>query len=132
MPDLLKRQLYALSPDGEPVLHGARCRCGHVFFPVQAYGCEACGATGAAITPTLLAGRGRLVASARVMLHARKDREPPFTVVTVRLDDGPVLRTLFDGNPDVPLRAGQPLYATLAEVAGPEGAALDLRFTTQP
>lgn len=132
MPDFLKPQLYALPADGRPVLRGGRCRCGHVFFPMQAYGCEACGATGEALTPVPLAGRGRLVASARVMLHARKDREPPFTVVTVKLDDGPVLRTLLDGNPEATLRAGQPLYATLAEVNGPDGPALDLRFTPTP
>jgi uncharacterized OB-fold protein len=131
MPDLLKPELYTVPADGLPALRGGRCTCGHVFFPMQTYGCEACGATGDALMPTLLAGKGRLVASARVMLHARKDREPPFTVVTVRLDDGPVLRTLLDGNPDAPLPVGQPLRATLAEVTGPNGPALDLRFTPQ-
>ncbi len=132
MPALLKPELYTLPAHGQPALRGGRCTCGHVFFPMQTYGCEACGATGEALAPALLSGRGRLVASARVMLHARKDREPPFTVVTVKLDDGPVLRTLLDCNPDAPLPVGQPLCATLTEVTGPAGQALDLRFKPLP
>jgi len=133
MPDLLKPELYTAPAEGRPALRGGRCGCGHVFFPMQTYGCEACGATGDALRPALLAGQGRLVASSRVMLHARTDRAAPFTVVTVKLDDGPVVRTLLAHDAESVLPAGQPLYATLVEVPRPDGGtALDLRFTPTP
>ena len=32
-------------PD-RPALIGGRCVCGHVFFPMQTYGCEKCGRYG--------------------------------------------------------------------------------------
>src|SRR5262245_20452118 len=92
---LLKPALYAAVPDGVPVLRGGRCRCGYVFFPMQTYGCERCGCAGDALTPAALAGRGRLVATARVHLHADPARPAPFTIGTIALDAGPVIRTLL-------------------------------------
>ncbi|MFJ4293175.1 Zn-ribbon domain-containing OB-fold protein [Cupriavidus sp. NPDC089707] len=133
MPDALKPSLYTVPEFGTPQLRGGRCACGHIFFPMQAYGCERCGQAGDALTPMLLAGRGRLVASARVQMHARKDREVPFTVLSVALDDGPVVRTLLGAGSEAPLVAGQPMFATLEEVPQADGGAqLDLRFSAHP
>jgi hypothetical protein len=97
-----------------------------VFFPFQRYGCEWCG--GIALTQRVLSGGGKLLASAPVHLHAGKNREAPFTVVSVALDDGPIVRTLLaDG--DVP-PAGVRMMTTLVDVRDAEGAErLDLRFT---
>ena len=130
MTELLKPALYRAegSPGtpAVPALIGGVCEaCGHVFFPMQTYGCERCGAV--SLSPRLLAGTGRLVASARVHLHAGKGREAPFTVGTIALDDGPVVRTLLadDGG----LAPGARMTTTLVPVRDAEGAErLDLRF----
>jgi uncharacterized protein len=132
--DLLKPALYraegTAAVPAAPALLGGVCRaCGHVFFPLQAYGCEKCGST--ELAPRALSGAGRLLASARVHLHAGKGREAPFTVVSVALDDGPVVRTLLaEGGP--PPRAGARVAAVLAPAPGPEGEPrLDLRFAAE-
>lgn len=129
----LKPTLYTVpSEDGSsvPQLRGGRCACGYVFFPMQTYGCEKCGRTGAALTPTLLEGKGTLVASARVLMHARKDREPPFVVVSVKLDAGPVVRTLLAEDTAEHLPVGLPVEACLVEVGKSDSGEtlVDLRF----
>lgn len=130
MTNLLKPDLYeaggtASAPD-HPALNGGACQaCGHVFFPLQAYGCERCGSVD--LAPRKLGGSGALTASARVHLHAGKGREAPFTVVAVRLDDGPVVRTL--AGDDAPLAVGQRMVTALLPATGPDGErCLDLRF----
>lgn len=128
----LKPDLYTVAAGtAAPQLRGGRCACGYVFFPMQTYGCERCGRTGEALMPALLDGTGTLVASARVLLHAGKSRVAPFVVVSVKLDAGPVVRTLLADDRETPLPIGTRLAARLAEVgqaeAGPE-AAVDLRF----
>jgi uncharacterized OB-fold protein len=132
-PELLKPGLYrragtAARPD-HPALLGGACACGYVFFPLQAYGCERCGGTH--LRPMALSGAGRLLASARVHLHAGKGREAPFTVGSIRLEDGPIIRTLIEGD-DTPLLPGAAVVAVLAPVADPEGGQrLDLRFAAE-
>jgi hypothetical protein len=128
---LLKSALYrAHGGDGvAPALLGGACACGYVFFPMQRYGCERCG--GADLTPRTLSGVGRLLASARVHLHAGKGREAPFTVGAVKLDDGPIVRTLVEGAGDA-LRAGARMVTTLVAVADADGQpCLDLRFVPE-
>jgi uncharacterized OB-fold protein len=133
MPELLKPALYQERGTPEvpdhPALLGGACACGYVFFPVQHFGCEKCGGTD--IEPRVLSGTGRLVASARVHLHAGKGREAPFTAAAIALDDGPMVRTLLaDDAP--PLRPGQRMVTTLEPVLGPEGEPrLDLRFAPE-
>jgi uncharacterized OB-fold protein len=128
----LKPRLYSIPPDAatSPRLAGGRCQCGHVFFPMQTYGCEVCGATGDALQPAELPAQGTLVASSRVLMHARKDREPPYVVVSVRLDDGPVIRTLLDEDTTDVIPVNAPLRGRLVEVARTEDGAsvVDLRF----
>jgi uncharacterized OB-fold protein len=129
----LKPLLYTLPDEGGnglPQLCGGHCQCGHVFFPMQTYGCEKCGSTGDALRPTLLPAQGTLVASARVLLHARKDRQPPFVVVSVRLDDGPVVRTLLAEDSEAVLPVGAAMHARLVEVGRAESGEpiVDLRF----
>lgn len=129
----LKSTLYAIPPPGTddvPALKGGRCACGHAFFPMQRYGCERCGRRGEALSEAMLAGRGALVASARVMLHAGTGRQAPFVVVSVKLDDGPVLRTLLAEDTDTVLPVGQPMQACLVEVGRSDAgeSLVDLRF----
>ncbi|MBY4947703.1 OB-fold domain-containing protein [Cupriavidus respiraculi] len=131
---LLKPALYddgGTGAAGAVRLKGGRClSCGHVFFPLQRYGCEQCGAHGDALAPALLDGHGTLLARATVHMHARPERVAPFVIGTVRLDDGPLVRTLLDTAPDTPPPVGARVRATLVEVAGADPASLarDLRF----
>jgi len=122
---LLKPDLYTATD--RPALLGGRCTCGHVFFPMQTYGCEKCGRHGNALAPFELAGEGELIASAQVHMHAGKGRDAPFTVCAVRLKDGPMVRTLLvEGAED--LEPGTKMVAVLVPVASEEGGRLDLRF----
>ncbi|GAA5232528.1 hypothetical protein FOZ76_00570 [Verticiella sediminum] len=125
--------LYAAQAESAPgaraVLLAVRCTCGHVAFPPQAYGCERCGRDGDALTIGRLDGAGRLLASARVHLHAADYPKAPFTVVEVALDDGPVVRALLAGDGgDVRLPAGTPMQACLGEDMDAGQTSLDLRF----
>jgi len=129
---LLKPALYGppTDPKEQPLLHGGRCQCGYVFFPMQTYGCERCGRHGEALTSCQLAGRGALLAEAVVHLHADKSRPTPFTVVKIQLEDGPVVRSLLATQSPAVL-PGRPLVATF-EIVDRTGAGeptLDLRFT---
>lgn len=134
MDELLKPQLYraegTAEAPGRPALLGGVCAaCGYVFFPMQRYGCEKCGSRD--LEPRPFSGVGRLLASARVHLHAGKGREAPFTVGSIQLDDGPIVRTLIvEGAP--PLAPGARMATTLSAVVDAEGQArLDLRFAPE-
>src|SRR5579863_5694815 len=123
MTELLKPALYRADGTAEapehPALLGAVCEiCGYVFFPLQRYGCEKCG--GADIASRALSGAGRLLASARVHLHAGKGREAPFTVGSVALDDGPIVRTLIVDDSEA-LAPGRRMATTLAPATDAEG-----------
>lgn len=110
-----------------PALVGGRCRsCGYVFFPMQQYGCERCGATN--LERFAIAGRGRLIASAKVWLHAAPERQAPFTVGSVITDDGAVVRALLDDSCADSLHPGDVVTTLL--VADRRGGqdTQDLRF----
>jgi len=130
---LLKPALYEAGAEGEAWLNGGACACGRLFFPLQAFGCEMCGRHGPDLQPRRLSGAGAVVASATVHLHAGKGREAPFDVCVVKLEDGPVVRTLLTsvGDPPPP---GRMVRAVLVEVAGrePGERARDLRFEVAP
>ena len=126
---LLKPLLYGPDPVADRdavVLYGGRCTCGHVFFPLQRYGCERCGRAGADLTAVPLKGCGTLVASVTVHMHARPERKAPFTVGSIRLDDGPALRALLAGSVK-DLKPGCRMVARLLP-AEPDTDVLDLRF----
>jgi uncharacterized OB-fold protein len=126
---LLKPTLYRSEGTADapthPSLLGGVCDNGHVCFPLQHYGCERCGSVD--LQPRTLAGVGRLLASARVHLHPGKGREAPFTVGSIQLDDGPIVRTLIAA--DAPLLVGARMGTILVPVVDAEGReCLDLRF----
>ena len=128
--DLLKPSLYTAegssAEPAHPALIGGACPCGYVFFPMQAYGCERCGRTDLETRP--LSGRGKLLASAQVHLHMGKSRQAPFTVGSIALIDGPIVRTLLIED-EKSFRPGDEVVTRLIEVRDAEGnAKLDLRF----
>lgn len=130
---LLKPRLYSEGTsdgaDSTARLKGGRCRCGYVFFPMQTYGCERCGSHGDALTPCELSATGKLLAEATVHLHADKNRPPPFTIVKVALDDGPVIRTLL-ADDSAAVASGQRVTGKLVPVQSESGeTVLDLRFS---
>ncbi|WP_375779495.1 Zn-ribbon domain-containing OB-fold protein [Bradyrhizobium sp. ma5] len=131
---LLKPSLYSAAPGHQKEvtarLKGGRCRCGYVFFPMQTYGCERCGSHGDALTPCELSADGTLLAEATVHLHADKNRLPPFTIVKVALDDGPVIRTLL-AEDSAPVAPGRRVTGRLIAVGQSESGetVLDLRFS---
>ncbi|MGH1351825.1 MAG: Zn-ribbon domain-containing OB-fold protein [Methyloligellaceae bacterium] len=132
-PPLLKPSIYkeegTPSLPENPALLGGKCSCGYVFFPMQTYGCEKCGHHGEALQATELTGRGRIIASTKVHLHAGK-RETPFIVAAIELEDGPVVRTLMD-TPEAQVSPGDPVVTVLVNTADPETgeARRDLRFS---
>jgi uncharacterized protein len=115
-------------PD-RPALIGGRCVCGHVFFPMQTYGCEKCGRHGDHLRELRLSGCGRLLAFARVHIHARPYPKVPFTVVVVRLDEGPVIRALLDPAVGGDLRDGAGMVAKLVQEQSEGHSRKVLRFT---
>jgi uncharacterized protein len=82
-------------PDSDvPALYGAECgHCGRVYFPPIGIGCEMCGATGDALTPTVLATVGTVYALAEVHLH-HGSPPAPFTIAEIVLDAGPLVRAM--------------------------------------
>ncbi|HEY4171128.1 MAG TPA: OB-fold domain-containing protein [Reyranella sp.] len=123
MDALLKPSLYTPAA----TLLGGRCTCGHVFFPMQTHGCEVCGRHGADLQPMTLSGRGMLLSSTVVHLHADKARPTPFTIGKVALAEGPVVRTLLV-DPVREIAPGTAMAATLVPV---EGDKRDLRFAPE-
>lgn len=123
MGDLLKPTLYTSAA----TLLGGRCRCGHVFFPMQHHGCEVCGGHGADLEPMTLSGRGMLLSSTVVHLHADKALQTPFTIGKIVLAEGPVVRTLLV-DADMTITPGTAMKAILVPV---EGDKRDLRFAPE-
>jgi uncharacterized OB-fold protein len=125
--------LYAEAGAGsdQVVLQGGVCACGHLFFPMQTYGCERCGRDGEALGPRSLEARGKLLASAMVHRHADKSRPTPFTVVEVRLDAGPTVRSLLSERAEDP-EPGVQMHAVLEAVGTGDGGEeiFDLRFVS--
>ena len=132
---LKKPELYSpahehdAAPGAAALLHGMRCTCGHVAFPPQQYGCERCGRHGDDLRPVSLSGRGRLLASSVVHMHAAAYPVAPFTVVEVELEEGVVTRGLLAGDQAGGAKPGALLRSVLqAEPAADGGEVLDLRF----
>lgn len=82
--------------DDKPLrLRGGRCQaCGFVFFPMQSYGCENCGALGQSIASIALDSRGIVAIATVVYRHEDPRRRTPFRVVEVDLDAGVKVRAL--------------------------------------
>lgn len=129
---LFKPELYryngTASRPHNPALIGGRCgSCSYVYFPFRSYGCERCGSGDLAMLE--LAGHGRLVAAVEVHFHPAADRNAPFTIGTIALDDGPVIRTLLlAGDRFI---TGDPVVAVLAPVRVGDAEMLDLRFAAE-
>lgn len=80
-------------------LSGRRCtRCELVTVPGEPFGCERCGARREEHVDAEFDSAGTVHGIAVVYRHAREEPPTPFTVVEVRLDAGPVVRTRLVGS----------------------------------
>lgn len=90
--------MQSLFEQGEksPHLRGQRCsNCSRVAFPPNPYGCESCGMSGDVVIDEKLAGQGRLRAFVTTN-HANQRNIPvPYTVASIELEGGPVIRALM-------------------------------------
>lgn len=100
-------------------LEASRCpQCGLLAVPPEPIGCERCGTPGGELQRTSTASSGVVIGHAVVHQHARPEPATPFVVVEVRLDAGPVVRSL--------LRDAGPGDVDLGDRV--EGATLATRF----
>jgi len=109
-----------------PRLRGQKCSvCNRVAFPPNPYGCEMCGAPVSALTEQPLTGEGHLKAFATTFLAPRKDMEAPFTVASIALKDGPVIRALMTTPTSETLNVGDAVQSVLVT----KSEKPELRFT---
>lgn len=131
----LHEELFSLHGTPElpdhPALKGARCACGHVFFPRKTYGCEKCGRRPDEIEPVELTGRGRLLAFAKVHRSALEQLLAPYMVGTILLDDGCAVRALLADVDEQDLQHGQTVYTKLVAIGEDEQGRtiVDVRFS---
>jgi len=91
-------------------------------LPHQRHGYERCdGRTATTFGWRTLAGRATVLAATVVKLHADPRRTAPFTVLRLRLDDGPVVRAVAADGAEVVV--GGRVEAVLVPVPGCRRAA---------
>lgn len=114
-----------------PSLRAQKCgACGFIRFPPNPYGCEQCGATDGAVTDCRLRGEGKLRAFATTYHASRKDQEVPYTVASIELVDGPVIRVMMAEPTDAELAVGVSVRSILNSAAKDGASDGDqLRFT---
>jgi uncharacterized OB-fold protein len=79
-------------------LTASRCpQCGLLAVPPEPFGCERCGTPAAQLVAASVSSDGVVVGHAVVHQHASSEPATPFVIVEVRLDAGPVLRSLLRG-----------------------------------
>ena len=110
-----------------PALLGGKCNaCGSVFFPMQTYGCEACGSLD--LVPQRLTGRGKLICSAPVFMSMNPALPAPFTIGSIELEDGPKVRTMLAVEQGDDLSPGDAMTALLVPQTREGKGEHDLRF----
>lgn len=133
----LKPFLYSLEGTADlpnhPAIKGSKCPCGYIFFPRQNYGCEKCGRHGEEIENILMSGKGKIKQIATVHKSHLKELEAPFSVATIVLDSGCVIRALLDDGEDAHVFIGKTVYSTLKKIGiDDQGREIfDLRFTVK-
>jgi len=120
------RQPHLLDAGPPPRLRGHSCpTCGRTFFPPDPFACEKCGTPAGQLTGVTLTAAGRITAAATVHRHHHPSPETPFTVATIELDEGPVLKSVVIGASDADV--GARVRGVLVPSAVDE-ATVDLRF----
>ncbi|OYD70356.1 OB-fold domain-containing protein [Rhodococcus sp. OK302] len=121
-------RLYEVNEDGLPVLTGIRDSGGFISYPVQDAGSLSNGDHGPDLTPVTLSGRGQITATATVRLHPGPGIETPFTVASILLEEGPLVRGILDADDRGCI--GDTVVATTTAVPRGEDEVYELRFRT--
>lgn len=119
--------LYSVDDTGTPTLFGARDTAGNISFPFQTYGSESTGDHGADLSRIELCGIGTIAATATVFRHGSDTIEAPFTVASVVLDEGPMIRAVLADKASAAQR-GDKVRATTTEITGQDRSSYELRF----
>lgn len=122
-------QLYSVDSSGTPVLTAVRDSTGHVSYPAQPYGSERTGEHGAALQTIALSGLGTVQATAVVHMHHGADITAPFTVASIALDEGPLVRGVLTSPNGVGV-GSRVRAVTVARFQNPENdnTTVELRF----
>lgn len=121
-------QRLFVADEDPPTLIGGKCQdCGHIFFPMQRFGCVRCGSEN--LVEYKLAGTGKVVTAATVHVHPDPSRPTPFTIVAVALDDGPAVRALAASKVKDDIKIGDQVVAVLVSETRPDHGEHELRFT---
>jgi uncharacterized OB-fold protein len=130
--ELTHPELYRGTGDSVELL-GMKCsHCGYVAFPRQRFGCEKCGAVGAALREVKLSSSGTLASYATVHMHQAKSISAPFVIGEVALDAGPTVRATMVESDDSAMQIGARVEGRLHPAPAPaDGGAqkLELRFS---
>ena len=125
--------LYRGTTGNSVELLGMKCTsCGYVAFPRQRYGCEKCGASGAALKDAELGSSGTLASFATVHMHQAKAIAAPFVIGEINLDAGPTVRATMVEATDDAMRLGARVTGKLFPApAAPDATSikLELRFS---
>ena len=114
-------------PDA-PAIVGIRCNdCNAVAFPFQPFGCENCGSPN--VAQSLFDGRGSVITTARVHIHADPHRPAPFTIASVLLDCGAFVRGVVADECAESLEIGDTVVTELVAEVRPNRGEMDVRFS---
>lgn len=117
--------------DALPSLRGQKCDgCGRISFPPNPYGCEKCGATAAMLADHPLSGHGQVLALVTTNHANQRNLPVPYTVASIMLEDGPVIRALMRDTTGESLTVGDKVEAVVIEQTLADKGAADrvLRF----
>ncbi|MEV0063564.1 OB-fold domain-containing protein [Nocardia sp. NPDC050718] len=87
--------LYDVDDDGVPRLFGLRDSSGFVSYPFQPYGSENNGDHGELVRRVALAGTGTITAVTTVQLAPHPSVDAPYTLASIVLDEGPMVRAVL-------------------------------------
>ena len=119
--------LYAVDDAGVPTLVGTRDSAGNISFPFQTYGSECNGDHGADLAQVTLCGRGTIAATATVGRDPAGAIGAPFTVASIVLAEGPMIRAvLADGSSGA--QRGDTVRAMTSPVGAGDDSTRELRF----
>lgn len=122
-------QLYSVDDSGRPELIAVRDSSGHVSFPAQTYGSEHSGEHGVDLQRIALSGLGTVQATAVVHVHHGADIGAPFTIASIALDEGPLIRGVLTV-PATATAGSRVRAVTVARPMDPENddTTVELRF----
>lgn len=119
--------LYDVDDDGAPRLFGLRDSTGFVSYPFQEHGSENNGDHGERLRRVPLAGTGTIAAVTEIHLAPNRHVSAPYTLASVVLDEGPMVRSVLIDASDAGI--GTRVRAVTVPIERGDGPVAELRFT---